>query len=217
MFTYDICEPIGRKDGETFPVIFALHGFGGDELDVPGVLEIMMDRYVVVALRGKVEYGPSYGFYHMATEGEPSANEIHEVSKEVLQFMHDIITKYDTINEKDTFLVGFDQGAMVTLDLMLRYGGKISGAALLSSRFLAYTKDLPQNLLLKNTPFFVAHGTQDIAVPIEEAENLTRFLKTISNKVEFHSFFTGHHLKEAEEDELEIWLDKLVQPKTQKK
>lgn len=29
MFAYDIYEPIGRKDEDTFPVIFALHGFGG--------------------------------------------------------------------------------------------------------------------------------------------------------------------------------------------
>lgn len=217
MFTYDIYEPIGRKEGETFPVIYALHGFGGDELDVPGILEIMMDRYVVVALRGKVEYGPSYGFYHMATEGEPDAKEIHEVSKQVLQFIADINKEYDTIQTTNTFLIGFDQGAIVTLDLMLRYGGEISGAALLSSRFLSYTEKLPKNLLLQNKPFFVGHGTEDMVVPIEEAERLTRFLRALSTNVEFHSFFTAHSLKEAEEDELEAWLDKLVQTQVQKK
>lgn len=54
MFAYDIYEPIGRKDEDTFPVIFALHGFGGDELEMAGRLELLMDRFVVVSMRGDV-------------------------------------------------------------------------------------------------------------------------------------------------------------------
>lgn len=80
MFAYDIYEPIGRKDEDTFPVIFALHGFGGDELEMAGRLELLMDRFVVVSMRGDVEYGPAYGFYHMVTEGDPNPQEVDYIS-----------------------------------------------------------------------------------------------------------------------------------------
>lgn len=44
----------------------------GDELEMAGRLELLMDRFVVVSMRGDVEYGPAYGFYHMVTEGDPN-------------------------------------------------------------------------------------------------------------------------------------------------
>lgn len=70
MFVYDIYELIGRKDEDIFLVIFVFYGFGGDELEMVGWLELLMDCFVVVFMCGDVEYGLVYGFYYMVIEGD---------------------------------------------------------------------------------------------------------------------------------------------------
>ncbi|MBC1242638.1 alpha/beta hydrolase [Listeria welshimeri] len=210
MYAYDIYEPIGRKEGEIFPVIFALHGFGGDELDMAGRLELLMDRFVVVSMRGDVEYGPSFGFYHMVTEGDPNAHEVDYTSLRVAEFINNVCKKYDSIDAKQIFLAGFDQGAVLTTSIMHSYGGQYKAAAILSGRMPHYLSERPVNLMLKDKPIFIGHGLEDAVIQIAEADEIAKFFEKMSCKVEKHSYFIGHNINEAEEDDLYDWFESFL-------
>ncbi|ARM72229.1 phospholipase/carboxylesterase family protein [Listeria monocytogenes] len=209
-YTYDIYEPIGRKETDKFPVIFALHGFGGDELDMAGHLEILMDRFVVVSMRGDVEYGPSFGFYHMVLEGDPNAHEIDYTSSRVVQFINNVCEEYHSIDKTNIFLAGFDQGAILATSLMANYGGQYKAAAILSGRLPSYIEEQPVNLLLKGKRIFIGHGIEDAVFQLAEAEKLVKFFKKINCNVEKHSYFIGHNVNEAEEDDLYRWFESFL-------
>lgn len=210
MYAYDIYEPIGRKEGETFPVIFGIHGFGGDELDMAGRLELLMDRFVVVSLRGDIEYGPSFGFYHMVTEGDPNTHEIDDTSIRVAQFIDNICEQYKSIDKDQIFLAGFDQGAILTTSILHSYGGQYKAAAILSGRLLPILEDRPANLLLKNKRIFIGHGLEDAVIQVNEADKLATFFSNIGCDVEKHRYFIGHNINEAEEDDLYDWFESFL-------
>lgn len=210
MYAYDIYEPIGRKDGEIFPVIFALHGFGGDELDMAGRLDLLMDRFVVVSMRGDVEYGPTYGFYHMVTEGDPNAREVDYTSLRVAEFIDEVCNDYVSIDKNQIFLVGFDQGAVLTISIMQSYGGQYKAAALLSGRLPHYLEERPANLMLKDKRIFIGHGIEDAVIQIAEAEEIAQFFQKMGCNVEKHSYFVGHNVNEAEEDDLYSWFESFL-------
>lgn len=210
MFAYDIYEPIGRKDEDTFPVIFALHGFGGDELEMAGRLELLMDRFVVVSMRGDVEYGPAYGFYHMVTEGDPNPQEVDYISLRVAQFIDKICTDYISIDKEQVFLAGFDQGAVLTISIMQSYGGQYKAAALLSGRLPYYMEERPANLMLKDKRIFIGHGIEDAVIQISEADDIARLFEKMGYHVEKHRYFIGHNVNEAEEDDLYRWFESFL-------
>ncbi|WP_239257177.1 alpha/beta hydrolase [Listeria ilorinensis] len=208
MYAYDIYEPIDRKDGEQFPAIFALHGFAGDETSVAGILEVMMDRYVIISLRGDIDYGPGYAFFHMAAEGEPNEKEIERKTAKLFRFIESVTKEYETIDPKQIFLAGFDQGGVMSVNLMLERGGFFKGAAILSTRYLKSYEKKPKNLLLKEKRIFIGHGVEDHVFLVEEAEKTTRLFRTMCDHVELHTYFTSHDLNAQEEEELELWFDK---------
>ncbi|CAM4187002.1 alpha/beta hydrolase [Listeria ivanovii subsp. ivanovii] len=210
MYAYDIYEPIGRKAGETFPVIFGIHGFGGDELDMAGRLELLMDRFVVVSLRGDIEYGPSFGFYHMVLEGDPSVHEIDFTSQRVAEFIDDVCKNYDSIDKNQIFLAGFDQGAILTTAIMQSYGGQYKAAAILSGRWVTFLEERPNNLMLKNKRIFIGHGLEDAVVRVEEADKIAAFFEKMGCNVEKHRYFIGHNINEAEEDDLNNWFESFL-------
>lgn len=210
MYAYDIYEPIGRKEGETFPVIFGIHGFGGDELDMAGRLELLMDRFVVVSLRGDVEYGPSFGFYHMVLEGDPNMHEIDFTSLRIAEFIDDICKNYHSIDKSQIFVAGFDQGAILTTAIMQSYGGQYKGAALLSGRVPTFLENRPANLMLKNKRIFIGHGLEDAVFHVKEADKIATFFEKMGCNVETHRYFIGHNINEAEQDDLNDWFESFL-------
>lgn len=206
MFAYDIYEPIDRKVEDTFPTIFTLHGAGADELDIPGILESVMDRFVVVGIRGNVQQGPGYSYYKMVPEGEPSEKAITYAANSIHEFIETIVKQYPSIDRKKMYLLGFDQGSIVAMTEFVQNGGMYHGGVFLSGRIPAFLEAAPKNLLLKSKRIFVGHGVNDAVFSVEEGENVARFFKEISDDVTLRTFYVRHNVNAAEEDEIIDWL-----------
>ncbi|EUJ23981.1 alpha/beta hydrolase [Listeria grandensis] len=206
MFAYDIYEPIDRKAEDTFPTIFALHDVGADELDLPGILESVMDRFVIVGIRGNVQQGPGYAYYKMVSEGEPSEKTITYAANSIHEFVEKIIGQYPSIDRKKMYLMGFGQGGIVSMTEFVRNGGMYHGGVFLSAKLPAFLEAGPKNLLLKKKPIFVGHGINDAVLPVVEGERIARYFKTMSDEVTLRTYYVSHNVNVAEEDEIIDWL-----------
>ncbi|MDT0112105.1 alpha/beta hydrolase [Listeria booriae] len=211
MFAYDIYEPINRKTNDVFPTVFALHGLGADELDLPGILESVMDRFVIVGIRGGLQKGPGYAFYKPVVDGEPSEESITYAANDIHNFIEKISRQYPTIDRKNMYLLGFEQGGIVAMTEFVRNGGMYHGGIFLSAKLPAFLEKSPKNLLLKNKRIFVGHGVDDAIVPVEEGERITRFFKTMSDNVTMRTYYVQHNVNAAEEDEIIDWLTETEQ------
>jgi acetyl esterase/lipase len=65
-----------------------------------------------------------------------------------------------------------------------------------------------------NTPFFQAHGKDDVVVDIKFGEMTCAALKKLGINVEFHKYESmGHEANPEELDQLREWIDKIIVPR----
>jgi phospholipase/carboxylesterase len=89
-----------------------------------------------------------------------------------------------------TILSGFSQGGAMALDVGLNFGLPLAGLCCLSGylHFQPYKIDQP------TPPILIAHGRQDLVVPVTAAQSAQRELKEIGIQVEYREFDMGHEI-----------------------
>ena len=116
-----------------------------------------------------------------------------EAVKQVLENIMKVSNHYGLTNNK-THLCGFSQGGMIVYSLALNYPELFSKVALLST--------FPEDRLLKNVVkdkkklehlrFFISHGTDDAAIPLEWAKKGAELLYDLSAYFSFREYMAGH-------------------------
>lgn len=96
------------------------------------------------------------------------------------------------LDDAATTLAGFSQGAMISTDLVLRHGFNprhlcvFSGTMLCRDDWTGFAATHP------GCPVLQSHGTADMVLPFEPAENLRDMLQGNGFEVTFQSFHDGH-------------------------
>ncbi|KAL1998924.1 hypothetical protein VTN02DRAFT_5338 [Thermoascus thermophilus] len=113
-------------------------------------------------------------------------------------------------------LGGFSQGGAMSIFTGLTGKEKLGGIfglscyLLLSDRIRDY---IPEDWPNKDTPFFLAHGTEDDVVKYEHGKQTAQALKDMGLDVSFHSYPGLPHSADPEEiQELERFLEKILPP-----
>lgn len=108
-------------------------------------------------------------------------------------------------------LAGFSQGGAVALYTGLCYSQSLAGLMGLST-FLPLAQPIAQNLNPANrqTPIFLAHGTQDFMVPLQLGEMTRDGLIKSGHQVEWHTYPMGHEVCQAEIKDISKWLQKVL-------
>ena len=99
-----------------------------------------------------------------------------------------------------TALCGFSQGGAMVLDV----GLELPVAAIVSLSGFLHTQPKQSNKPFP--PIFMAHGQQDMVVPIEAAEQAKAMLDTIGADIQYQVFDMGHEIKPAVISSLEPFL-----------
>ena len=89
-------------------------------------------------------------------------------------------------------LVGFSQGAMLSMDVLLRGAEPVACVALLSGSFIAEKEWRPRLASRKQVPLFMSHGEGDPVLPFATSVELRDLLRQEGYSVRFHPFHGGH-------------------------
>jgi phospholipase/carboxylesterase len=113
----------------------------------------------------------------------------------------------DGVAAENIFLVGFSQGAVMSLDTALRYPVRLGGIVALSGyvidpQLLAEEKH-PAN---QRIPIFLAHGTRDKILGIEVGRENHRVLSALDLAVEYHEYDTAHRVSSDETRDIRAFL-----------
>lgn len=161
------------------PTLVLLHGYGSNEADLIPLARELDPRLQIVSLRAPIPLGDQrFAWYPLDWSGEtPRARDA-----DMLQARATLVAALNalpgTLDTPDTvFLLGFSQGAILSLEMAIVAPEKIAGVIALSGRApLALDEPAPSGLPWP--PVFLAHGTADRVIPIEAARGLKSTLET---------------------------------------
>mgnify|MGYP003574935322 FL=1 len=179
------------------PILFLIHGYGSNEQDLFSFIPTLPEDWLVVSFRAPRDANNGgfawFDIDFMSEENFLDVPQAEDAVKQVLENILKVSNHYGLTNNK-THLCGFSQGGMIVYSLALHYPELFSKIALLSTfpedRLL---KDIVKDKKkLEHLRFFVSHGTDDAAIPLEWAKKGAELLYDLSAYFSFREYMAGH-------------------------
>jgi phospholipase/carboxylesterase len=191
-------------------LLILLHGVGSNERDLFGLAADLDPRFTVISLRAPMTlpYG-GYGWYPVQFTPQGPKIDINEAMKgQVIlnQFIEQAQAAFE-VSPKRTLLMGFSQGAIMSLNTMLTAPESIGGVVAMSGRLLPNAEPhyaAPERV--DGFPVTVVHGTFDDVLPISDGRLVYVTLSKLPVRMTYKEYPMGHHISDASFDDIQVWL-----------
>lgn len=196
------------------PAVVVMHGRGADERDLLPIAEHLPDALATVSLRAPERLMGGYTWYEL----DMSAGGLHESQPEPEGFRRSLDLATESITAAvDAYgldadrlgLLGFSQGAIMSLSLLLEAPDRYAWAAALHGYLAASHADLAPDGL-DGKPVFVAAGSADQLIPSSRAEAAADRLRDLGCAVTFETYPVGHGVGPDELADLVGFVDSVV-------
>ncbi len=206
--THQIAMP--RNHTEKTPLLLLLHGFGANEDDLFSLAPYLDERFMIVSARAPVTIRPhSYAWFNLNFTPEGVIIDLEEARQNLNtlhKFISELIDSYQ-IDRHSVYLMGFSQGAMMSLAIALTYPGTATAVVSMSGRLLSHTfNGIPEKDALIGLPIFVAHGTRDEVLPIQHARDARASLSEFPVDLTYREYDMGHEISAESIDDIMRWL-----------
>lgn len=189
--------PAQEKDSRWLMVV--LHGLG-DSMEgyrwLPQMLRMPRLNYLLV--NAPDTYYGGFSWYDFALDPAPGVRRSYAELSSLLDNQ-----RQRGFRTGETFVFGFSQGCLMTIEVGLRYPDRFAGLIGISG----YAHE-PERLLKELSPvamqqrFLLTHGTRDPLIPLEPVRVQVKLLKSAGLQIEWHEFAKEHTI--AGEEELKV-------------
>lgn len=192
------------------PLLLLLHGIGSNEDDLHGLTPYLDERFVIVSARAPLTLGPmSYGWFNIEYTPSGLVADLAQAAESyrlLLKFIDELIEQYQPSNGQ-VYLLGFSQGAMMSLYIALSDPAKVAGVVALSGRLPAPVLDhLAAPAALRDLPVLVTHGTLDPVIPIVFARETRARLEELPLALTYREYEMGHEVSMESLADVRAWL-----------
>jgi phospholipase/carboxylesterase len=142
-YQYEVHLPANMDPGKKYPVVFTLHGKGSNERNMFGIVSPLADDFIIIGIRGNLMLGAGYQYYELKSLGNPIREMFDEAVKQLEAFIEYASEKYP-IDLGKRYLLGFSQGAILSMSLALTMGDRLKGIVALNG----YVPDFVKTELL---------------------------------------------------------------------
>jgi phospholipase/carboxylesterase len=199
-----------RNHSEKTPLLLLLHGFGANEDDLFSLSPYLDERFLIVSARAPVTIGPySYAWFNLNFTPEGVIVDLEEARRNLNtlhKFINELIDSYQ-IDRGSVYLMGFSQGAMMSLAIALTYPGTAAAVVSMSGRLLSQTLNkISDKDALIGLPIFMAHGTRDEVLPIHHARDARAKLSEFPIDLTYREYDMGHEISAESIDDIMRWL-----------
>lgn len=202
-------EPAVRSEGRP-PLLLLFHGVGSHEADLFMLAPHLDDRFLIVSPRAPHTLAPGmYAWYEVQLDPlNPVINaEQAETSRQILiRFIDEVVDAYGADPHR-VFLMGFSQGAIMSLSILLTRPDKVSGVVAMSGRFLpeVLPKMAPPEAM-RGIPVLVVHGLADPIIPIHEGRAIRNLLASLPVDLTYREYPIGHQVTAESLADIAAWL-----------
>lgn len=187
-----------------YPTVVLLHGRYGSE-DVMWVFRRVIPRpWLQVAPRAVMpETRPGYSWLHQPPDFWPAMADFEPAVEALVNFLNALPRVYNADPDR-LFLMGFSQGAAVALSVAFTRPGLVRGIASLVG-FAPRVGDGDLAIGLDGLPVFMAVGTEDERIPLEQSLRSADILRQAGADLDYHQYPTGHKLTAEGMKDLQAW------------
>lgn len=174
-------------------LIIFVHGWTGDEHSMQLFARQAPASAALVFPRGLIKAAPSgFGWTDHNTPDGTSFAQFASSAHKLMNFLESQAAELG-LPTKPMTLVGFSQGAALSLTLMTLFPNRFNRLASLAG-FLPH--EIPLELAANFTAkkVYVAHGRNDRAIPVSEARRAVNFLENAGAEVNYCESNSGHKL-----------------------
>ncbi len=181
---------------EAKKALIMIHGRGGSAEDILSLSYYLnVKDYALLAPQAKDNSWYPYSFIAPISQNEPWLSSALDLVKETLD---EIIA--EGISSENACLLGFSQGACLTLEFAARNAGKFGGIVAFTGGLIGdkiHTENYKGDF--KNTPVFIGTSNPDPHVPVQRVRETTGILKSMHADVT-EKIYTGmgHTISEDE-------------------
>lgn len=201
---------VSKNSEEKPPLLLLLHGYGANEDDLFSLAPYLDERFLIVSVRAPVRLGPmSYAWFNLGFTPEGiviNPDEI-ETARQTLRKFIDEVTAHYHADRKAVYLMGFSQGAMMSLAVALTFPGAAAAVVAMSGRLLPQTAEQIRDTdALIGLPVFVAHGTRDPLLPVGHGRDICTRLEALPVELIYHEYDMAHEVSPEELRDVTRWL-----------
>jgi phospholipase/carboxylesterase len=195
-------------DSKKRPLIIAVHGRGASAEDlIPILPEVIDGDHIGVFPNGPMcmqlgAWGIGHAWYDL---GSDQFSTLRESRQHLTDLLTEAMTKYNCPPER-TFLSGFSQGAVMTLEVGLRFPQRLAGLIALSGYMPEPDILMQEAIRDPQRQILVAHGTHDDVVPVEAGRLVDRELRLLGFQVQYREFAVGHSISFDEMAFVREWI-----------
>ena len=190
------------------PLVVMLHGIGADEHDLFGLAPALDPRVTVVSLRAPRPYHTGYSWFDIdfrpGGKIVPNLEQARATLKDLIAWLENAPAQHDT-DPRRTYLLGFSQGAMMSLGVLHTKPTLLAGVLALSGRFPGEAFGTGTDGM-RDIPVFVGHGTHDDVLAIENGRQVRDALTPQVRDLTYREYPIGHGISEAEVADVAAWL-----------
>ena len=196
--------------GAKSPVLLMLHGVRSNEDDLFSLTPYIDERFCIISIRAPLTLGPGqYGWYHVTFYPDHIDRDAHELElarQKLVAFIGEVVKAYD-VDPRRVYLMGFSQGAIMSLALMLTKPRLLAGVVAMSG-------SLPDEVLpisadaqkLQGFQAIIVHGVQDDVIPVAEARRLRDYLAGLPIVLDYREYPMRHQISDQSLDDVSGWL-----------
>ncbi|WP_409343994.1 alpha/beta hydrolase [Paenibacillus sp. MBLB4367] len=204
-YAYDIHVPTDYDPAKRYPAIFTLHGKGSNENNMYGLVAPLSDHFIIVGIRGDLTLGGGYQYYELKSLGNPVREMFDRAVRQLESFIQYATEKY-AIDPDKRYLLGFSQGAILSMSLALTMGDRLKGIVALNGYVPGFVKTEYPLQSVENVSVFLSHGEYDSVFPIQIGHETAAYFRSLTQRFTFRTYPSDHGVTEDNQRDFMEWL-----------
>ena len=207
---HELIAPRTRADA--CPALVLLHGRGDTAAGIlPLAYEFERDDLLVISVQAPLELGGvmagGYEWYRLQQPRSLNEATLRTSLDALAEFLETVKAHYPVDPER-VVLLGFSQGAVMSLGTQALRPASVAGVIALSGYFPIEVEPDAGNLVGRQA--FVAHGTQDDIIPVQAGRRTRDLLQRHGVDLAYREYPMAHSVSAEEMQDVREWLNRLL-------
>lgn len=188
----------GKDVAKAEKALIMLHGRGASAFDILGLKsQLKVDDFAILAPQATNSAWYPYSFLEPVDKNQPWLNSALEWLKDIVENLQE-----EGIQAGNIYLLGFSQGACLSLEFAARNAFRFGGVVALTGGLIGETIDSSNySGNFKQTPVYISTGNPDPHIPVERVHETVTILKSMNARVTVQVFDGKPHNVSPEEIE----------------